>query len=230
MMKKTNLALFVLAVGVSFSFSAAQTSTPAAPAPPAATPPAATEPAGPGVVDPGHPRVNEVDQRLQDQKQRIQEGLRNGTLSRDQARQMWHHDQEIANQERKDMAANGGHLTKGEQNNLNKALNKNSQEISSDKHDGAQAGPGVVDPGHPRVNEVDQRLQDQKERIEQGVKNGTMTKQEARQAWHNDQRVANQERKDMAANGGHLTKGEQNNLNKALNKNSNKIYKDKHGK
>ena len=83
MMKKTNLALFVLAVGVSFSFSAAQTSTPAAPAPPAATPPAATEPGGPGVVDPGHPRVNEVDQRLQDQKQRIQEGLRNGTLSRD---------------------------------------------------------------------------------------------------------------------------------------------------
>ena len=77
MMKKTNLALFVLAVGVSFSFSAAQTSTPAA------TPPAATEPGGPGVVDPGHPRVNEVDQRLQDQKQRIQEGLRNGTLSRD---------------------------------------------------------------------------------------------------------------------------------------------------
>jgi len=219
MTHKTNLALLVLAVGVSFSFAAAQTP---APSQPAQTPPAATEPAGPGVVDPGHPRVNEVDQRLQDQKRRIEEGVKNGTLSKEEARQMWRHDQEIAAKERKDMAANGGHLTQQEQNNLNKALNRNSQEIYTDKHDGG-AGPGVVDPGHPRVNEVDQRLQDQKERIEQGVKNGTMTKEEARQAWHNDQRVANQERKDMAADGGHLT-------NKALNKNSNKIYKEKHGK
>jgi len=90
------------------------------------------------------------------------------------------------------------------------------------------AGPGVVDPGHPRVNEVDQRLQNQKDRIEHGVKNGTMTKQEARQAWRNDQRVAHQERKDMAANGGHLTKQEQGQLNHELNHNSKKIYKDKH--
>jgi hypothetical protein len=229
MTKKTNLALLVLAVGVSFSFSAAQTSTPV-PSQPAPTPPAASEPAGPGVVDPGHPRVNEVDQRLEDQRRRIQEGLRNGTLSKEEARQMWHHDQEIAAKERKDMAANGGHLTPQEQNNLNNALNKNSREIYNEKHDGKQAGPGVVDPGHPRVNEVDQRLQNQKERIEQGVKNGTMTKQEAQQAWHNDKRIANHERKDMAANGGHLTQGEQRHLNKALNKNSNKIYKDKRGK
>ena len=230
MTKKIKLVVFGLAVGVSLSFATAQTSTPS-PSQPAPTPPAASEPAGPGVVDPGHPRVNEVDQRLENQRRRIQEGLRNGTLSKEEARQMWHHDQEIAAKERKDMAANGGHLTPQEQKNLNNALNKNSQEIHQEKHDGdKQAGPGVVDPGHPRVNEVDQRLQNQKERIEQGVNNGTMTRQEAQQAWHNDKRITNQERKDMAANGGHLTPQEQKNLNKALNKNSNKIYKEKHGR
>ncbi|HZP62130.1 MAG TPA: hypothetical protein VFB28_01840 [Terriglobales bacterium] len=90
------------------------------------------------------------------------------------------------------------------------------------------AGPGVYDPGHPRVNEVDQRLENQKDRIQQGVKDGTMTKQEARQAWRNDRRVAAQERRDMAANGGHLTKKEQNQLNHELNHNSQKIYKEKH--
>lgn len=132
MMKTTNLALLVLA-GASFSLATAQTSTPA-PVPPAANPPSATEPAGPGVVDPGHPRVNEVDQRLQDQKQRIEQGVKNGTMTKEEARQAWRNDQRVAHQERKDMAANGGHLTKGEQNNLNKALNKNSNKIYKDKH------------------------------------------------------------------------------------------------
>jgi len=89
-------------------------------------------------------------------------------------------------------------------------------------------GPGVYDAGHPRVNEVDQRLQNQKQRIEQGVKNGTMTKQEARQAWHNDRRIAHQERRAMAADGGHLTKQDQNQLNRELNHNSKKIYREKH--
>ena len=90
------------------------------------------------------------------------------------------------------------------------------------------AGPGVVDPGHPRVNQVDNRLENQKDRIQQGVKNGTLTKQEARQMWNHDRRIANQERKDMAANGGHLTKQEQHQLNRELNKNSKQIYKEKH--
>jgi len=34
----------------------------------------------------------------------------------------------------------------------------------------------------------------------------------------------------MAANGGHLTKQEQRQLNHELNHNSKKIYKEKHGK
>jgi len=91
------------------------------------------------------------------------------------------------------------------------------------------AGPGVVDPGHPRVNQVDNRLQDQKERIKQGVKDGTITKQQARQLGENDKRIEQREKQDMAKNGGHLTKQEQANINKAMNKNSNKIYKEKHG-
>ncbi|MGB8581247.1 MAG: hypothetical protein WCD47_10535 [Candidatus Sulfotelmatobacter sp.] len=36
------------------------------------------------------------------------------------------------------------------------------------------AGPGVVDPGHPRVNEVNTREQNQQDRIANGVQNGTM--------------------------------------------------------
>jgi len=138
-MSKITSLMLVLAVGaVLCGFAAAQTSTPA-PTPPtptqaAPTTPPSTEPAGPGVVDPGHPRVNQVDQRLEDQKRRIQEGVRNGTITKEQARQMLHNDARVANRERQDMAANGGHLTKQEQKNINKALNKNSKQIYKEKH------------------------------------------------------------------------------------------------
>jgi hypothetical protein len=135
-MNKLTYSLVVLAVGGALTFAAAQSSTPtpAQPAPSLPSQPVASQPAGPGVVDPGHPRVNEVDQRLEDQKKRIAEGVRNGTLTKEEARQMLHNDARIANRERQDMAANGGHLTKQEQQNINKALNKNSKKIYNEKH------------------------------------------------------------------------------------------------
>jgi len=87
------------------------------------------------------------------------------------------------------------------------------------------AGP---DPGHPRVNQVDRRLERQQDRIQQGVKNGTLTDQQAHRLASKDRRIANQESKDMAAHGGHLTAQEQKQLNQKLNNNSKKIYKEKH--
>ena len=43
----------------------------------------------------------------------------------------------------------------------------------------AGAGPGVVDPGHPRVNEVNQRQQNQQNRIANGEKSGALTPHES---------------------------------------------------
>jgi hypothetical protein len=40
---------------------------------------------GPGVVDPGHPRVNEVNRREQNQQNRIANGMKSGKLSPKQA-------------------------------------------------------------------------------------------------------------------------------------------------
>jgi hypothetical protein len=83
-------------------------------------------------------------------------------------------------------------------------------------------------PDHPRVNEVNQRLDNQQARINQGLANGTMTgKQAARDEAH-DANIAKRESVDEAKHNGHLTKGEQNRLNKSENKNSRRIYKQKH--
>src|SRR5579863_10256633 len=90
------------------------------------------------------------------------------------------------------------------------------------------AGPGQVDPGHPRVNEVNAREQNQQDRIANGVKDGTMTPGQAARVENKEQHIENQEKADMAAHNGHLTKAEQKQLNKEQNRTSKQIYKDKH--
>jgi hypothetical protein len=83
-------------------------------------------------------------------------------------------------------------------------------------------------PGHPRVNEVNNRLANQQNRIDNGLKNGTMSQAQAERDDQRDENVARRESNDEARHDGHLTKQEQHNLNRSENANSKKIYKQKH--
>jgi hypothetical protein len=83
-------------------------------------------------------------------------------------------------------------------------------------------------PGHPRVNEVNNRLQNQQNRINNGLKNGTMTQGQAQRDETRDANIARRESNDEARHDGHLTKQEQHNLNKSENHNSRDIYRQKH--
>jgi hypothetical protein len=90
------------------------------------------------------------------------------------------------------------------------------------------AGAGKVDPGHPRVNQVNKREQNQQNRIGNGAKSGQLTSGETRRLEHGEQRLQNNEKKDMAKDNGHLTKQDQRQLNREANHMSKRIYKDKH--
>jgi uncharacterized lipoprotein YajG len=90
------------------------------------------------------------------------------------------------------------------------------------------AGAGKVDPGHPRVNQVNKREQNQQNRIAKGVKSGQLTPGETRRLERGEQRLQNNEKKDMAKDNGHLTKQDQRHLNREANHMSKRIYKDKH--
>lgn len=90
------------------------------------------------------------------------------------------------------------------------------------------AGPGVVDPGHPRVNEVNQRQQNQQNRIANGEKSGALTPRESARLERQQARINRSEKRDMAAHNGHLTKREQANLNRRQNRASASIYAKKH--
>jgi Skp family chaperone for outer membrane proteins len=88
----------------------------------------------------------------------------------------------------------------------------------------AQTAPQDV-PGHPRVNEVNNRLENQQNRIQAGVKDGQINaKQEARDE-KQDANIAQRESADEAKHNGHLTKQEQHNLNKSENRDSRRIHK-----
>lgn len=89
------------------------------------------------------------------------------------------------------------------------------------------AGPGVVDPGHPRVNEVNSREGNQQRRIGNGVKNGTLTAKQTAHLERRENRLQNREKADMAKHNGHLTKPEQRNMNRRENRISRSIARDK---
>jgi hypothetical protein len=90
------------------------------------------------------------------------------------------------------------------------------------------AGPGAVDPGHPRVNQVNGRETNQQNRIANGVKNGSLSPKETSHLENREARLQKTEKKDMAEHNGHLTKAEQTRLNQRQNHISKSIYKDKH--
>jgi hypothetical protein len=92
-----------------------------------------TSGAGPGVKDPGHPRVNQVNGREAHQQKRIGNGVANGTLTSKQATHLEKRETAVQNREKADMAAHNGHLTKAEQRGINRQQNRISHSIAHDK-------------------------------------------------------------------------------------------------
>ena len=82
---------------------------------------------------PEHPR-GEVNKRLENQKDRIQDGVADDQLTKREAARVARHDKEIHAQEKKDRQENGGTLTTRDKVQLNRELNRNSREIRRAKH------------------------------------------------------------------------------------------------
>ena len=80
------------------------------------------------------------------------------------------------------------------------------------------------DPGHPRVNEIQGRIDNQEKRIDQGINKGQLSPGQAARDIRRDARIERQLKHDEAKHDGHITKGEQARLNKELNQNSRKIH------
>ena len=73
------------------------------------------------------------------------------------------------------------------------------------------------DAAHPRRDEVNDRIANQNHRIQQEVREGEMTRAEAKTLHRDDRKVRREERLMASQNGSHITKQEQRTLNQQEN-------------
>src|SRR5579885_557152 len=132
-------------------------------------------------------------------------------------------DASIRRQEQRDAAMNGGHLTRGEYNQLNREENGLGRQISRDNYG---AGNAQFQQNHPWRSEVLGRDANLNNQINQdrGDLNGHYG-----QLKSEDRSIQLQEQRDAAMNGGHLTRGEYNQLNREENGLSRQISRDNYG-
>jgi hypothetical protein len=161
-----------------------------------------------------------IAQRKENQQDRIANGVKSGQLTAGETANLENKEAAINGEERADKAANGGKLTGAEKQQINKQQNQMSKQIYDDKHN--------ANTQHYGNNEVDQRRENQQDRIANGIKSGQLTAGETAKL-ENQQRGINQQvRADRAANGGKLTAGEKKQVNKEQNQASKNIYNKKH--
>lgn len=76
-----------------------------------------------------HPRRDQVLDRVHRQDKRITKEVREGDMTHAQAHALRVDSRSVAVQQRVDAKANGGYITKTQQQSLNQELNSNSQQI-----------------------------------------------------------------------------------------------------
>jgi hypothetical protein len=76
-----------------------------------------------------HPRRTEVNARLANQNRRINNEVKEGEMSKSQARTLHKEDHAIRQEERTMASTNNGHITKAEQRSLNQQENQVSKQI-----------------------------------------------------------------------------------------------------
>lgn len=86
----------------------------------------------------------------------------------------------------------------------------------------------LVAPLAASAGEVQNRINDQQGRINQGVRNGSLTYGEYHRLDNGLDRIQAQRNRDLARNDGRLTPGEYRSLNRQENRLSDRIYYDKH--
>lgn len=163
---------------------------------------------------------SEVQQRKDNQQDRIANGVQSGQLTAGETANLERKEAAINGETRADRAANGGKLTVAEKAQINNQQNHLSNQIYADKHNANTA--------HYGNNEVGQRRANQQARIANGIKSGQLTAGETARLENQQRNINQQVRADRSANGGKLTGQEKTQINRQQNRASANIYNKKH--
>ena len=172
------------------------------------------------VTEPPIAQTENPAARWENQQDRIAQGIKDGQLTPSEAARLEKQEQQLRAEAAKLKAANGGKLSPADLAKLEKQQNRLSKQIKTFDNNSAVY--------HTPKGEVGNRLENQQDRIAQGVKSGQLTAGEASQLETKDAQISQQVAKDRAANGGNLTNAERAQANKQENRVSKQINKEKH--
>jgi hypothetical protein len=193
--------LIAAAIALACAGANAQTATPLAP--PTSTPTA-------GAV-----------QRDVNQEKRIEAGLKDGSLSTREAARL---EKEQAHVDRiQAQALKDGKLSDVERARLAAAQNKTSADIAAARHNAVKGDPTSV--SSQRLQTDVARNVSQQQRIENGVKNGSLTNKEVARLERGQAHVDAKEAK--AGANGHVSAAEQRSVQRTENRQSKRIHQQK---
>jgi len=161
-------------------------------------------------------------QRDVNQEKRIEQGLQSGALSTREAATLQREESRVDRMQAN--ALKDGKMSAAEKAKLDAAQNKVSADIYADKHNNVTGNPNSA--SSKRMQADVQRNINQQQRVENGVRNGSLTNREVAKLEGGQARVARKEAR--AGADGHVGAGEQARIQRTENRQSRKIYRQKH--
>jgi hypothetical protein len=166
-------------------------------------------------------QTDTVDQRKENQQDRIAQGVKSGQLTAGETANVETKEAAINQEVHTDRTLNGGKLTGQEKQTVNQQQNQMSKQIYTDKHNAATQPSGTK-------SEVGARAKNQQERIGNGIASGKLKAGQTAKLEKNESGINKEVKADRSANGGKLTGAEKKQVNQQQNQASRKIYKAKH--
>jgi len=161
-------------------------------------------------------------QRDQNQQQRIEQGLQSGSLNTREAGRLEKEETRVEKDQAR--AMRDGNLSPAEKARLQREQNAVSRDIYREKHDAQTGNPNSA--SSQRMQADVQRDINQQNRIEQGVQSGSLTTRETAKLEAGQARDTRAEA--HAGANGNLSAKEQRRMQKKENKQSARIYREKH--
>lgn len=171
---------------------------------------------------PTAPEKPDMFQRNVNQQTRIDQGLESGALNVREAGRLERQEAAVSRMEAK--ALKDGEVTGKEAGRIDKAQDRVSRDIYRQKHDAQQGNPDSVSSRRMQANV--QRNLNQQERIRQGVESGRLTSREAGRLERGQAHVYRKEAR--AARDGHVGPREQLGVQRAENRQSAHVWRQKH--
>jgi len=160
-------------------------------------------------------------QRDVNQQTRIENGLKDGSLSTQEAAKLEKEQSHVDRLQARDLK--DGKLSTAERAQLNAAQNKVSGDIATDKHNAVTGNP--ISASSQRIQADVARNINQEKRINAGVQNGSLTNHEVAKL---ERGQAHVDRKEAAAGrNGRISKGEQASVQRSENRQSRRIHHEK---